>query len=342
MSDIPYLLKRVFEADMPEREDLVCLLSLKEAVDVACLFHFADEVRRRFMGDGIYLRGLVEFSNYCRNSCLYCGLNNQQKDLQRYRLSEEEIIESAALVASCGIKTIVLQSGEDDILDAWQLACVIRKIKRRHDMAVTLCIGEKSLEEYRLFKDSGADRYLLKMEITNRALYNNLHPGMCYNNRIRCLRQLKKLGYQTGSGSIIGLPRQTLEMIADDVLFFKRECFSMISMGPLVACRQASLAGADIGNAGLTLNVLAVARIVLKNVYMPAVTALASLGDDYRPQGLCAGANVMMPNFTPMAYRRLYEIYSQKKCLRENGELVISDYALLARQAKSELDFAKN
>jgi biotin synthase len=282
------------------------------------LFGFADRVRREFVGDGVLLRGLIEFSNVCRNTCYYCGLNRGNHQLPRYRLTKEEILAAAAKVRAAGIKTVVLQSGEEDNLDAEWLRAIIVAIQSSLDTAVTLCVGERCREEYQLWKEAGADRYLLKIETSDSDLYEGLHTGMSFEKRSRCLRDLAELGYQTGSGDIVGLKGQTLRHLAGDLQFFRQGNFDMISVSPFIPHPQTPLAGEPAGDLWLTLKMTALARIVSRNAHIPATTAIGSLhGRDERPKALVAGANVLMPNFTPASYRRHYEIYPNKRCLNE-------------------------
>lgn len=317
-SDLDILLDRVSQTPAPPQADLERLLSVDDDRQVGRIFAFADAVRRRYMGDGILLRGLVEFSNHCRNTCAYCGLNKNNKSLRRYRLTTDEVLESAALIASHRIKTIVLQSGEDDELDARWLAELITRVKARHDMAVTLSVGERTTDEYELWRKAGADRYLLKIETTDKNLYDSFHPGMSFANRLRCLDDLRSLGYQVGCGCLVGLKGQTVASLAADILFFGRRQFEMIGIGPFIPHSQTRLGSEPAGNVALTLKVVALTRILVKDAHIPATTALGSIGpQDSRLDALRAGANVLMPNFTPLPYRRLYDIYPGKRCVTE-------------------------
>ncbi|MFA5095026.1 MAG: [FeFe] hydrogenase H-cluster radical SAM maturase HydE [Candidatus Omnitrophota bacterium] len=294
------------------------ILSL-EGEEARKLYDRADEIRRRYAGDKILLRGLVEFSNHCARHCYYCGLNTANASLERYRLTREEILESAARIAADNIKTIVLQSGEDPALDPAWLADVIKEIKSRHNMAVTLSVGERPRADYGLWKRSGADRYLLKIETSDKKLYDSLHKGMNFENRLRCLQDIKDLGYETGSGIMVGLPGQTLRNIAEDILFFKEREFDMIGIGPFIPHEKTELAGKPAGGVEMVLKTLALTRIVMGRVNLPATTSLGSMDKDYRIEGLKAGANVLMPNYTPDKYKVLYEIYPNKRCISESA-----------------------
>lgn len=316
------VLERVYTADVPDVADVERILRVTEPDELGVLFGFADEVRREYVGDGVLLRGIIEFSNVCRNTCLYCGLNRNNSRLTRYRLTREEILAAAGNIWRAGVKTVVLQSGEEDNLDSGWLRLVIEEIKKDFDMAVTLSVGERSREDYALWKEAGADRYLLKIETSDPGLYQELHPGMSFENRMKCLQELADLGYQTGSGDIVGLRGQTLRSLARDVLFFKRGGFDMISVSPFIPHPQTALAEEPAADLTMTLKMTALARIVSRNAHIPATTAIGSLrGRDERPRALAAGANVLMPNYTPAPYRRHYEIYPNKRCVTEDPQL---------------------
>lgn len=276
-----------------------------------CLFRVADEVRRKYIGDDVYLRALIEFSNICRCNCFYCGLRVANKDVDRYRLSKEEILNCAKLAVSQGYKTIVLQSGEDLYFSAEILADVISEIKK-YDVAITLSIGERSFEEYKILKDAGADRFLLRIETTNPKIYSKMHPNMSLENRKRCLYNLKELGFETGTGSLVGLPEQSEEDLANDILFYKELNADMIGIGPLITHDRTPLAGLPNGDLTLSLKVLALTRLLLPDINIPATTAMETLQPDGRILALMSGANVVMPNVTDNAHRKNYEIYPGK------------------------------
>ncbi|MFA5339268.1 MAG: [FeFe] hydrogenase H-cluster radical SAM maturase HydE [Candidatus Omnitrophota bacterium] len=303
---------------MYDLREIERLLSLEDEKALVELYERADKVRHEYAGDAILLRGLVEFSNFCGKHCYYCGLNATNRSLERYRLTKEEILESVKQIAAANIKTVVLQSGENPMLKPEWLAGLIKDIKLRYEIAVTLSVGERPREDYKLWKDAGADRYLLKIETSDKKLYDSLHYGMDFENRLRCLRDLKGLGYETGSGIMVGLPGQTLRSIAADILFFKEWDFDMIGIGPFIPHGKTPLADNTAGDVNLVLKTLALTRIVTKRANLPATTALGSLGKDFRVEGLMAGANVLMPNFTPAPYKKLYEIYPNKRCISES------------------------
>ena len=299
------------------REEIVSLL---DASDASALFAAADEVRKKFVGDGVYLRALIEFSNYCKNDCLYCGIRKSNLQAMRYRLSPQQILQTAQQAVSFGYKTIVLQSGEDLWFDTDTLCALIRKIKDL-DVAVTLSIGEKTREEYAAYRRAGADRYLLRIETTDKKLYEKLDPGMCWDNRVRCLQDLKSLGYEVGSGSLVGLPGQTVESLADDLLFFKKLPVDMAGIGPFIPHPHTPLCNEKTdGHFELALKMMAVMRLLLPDINIPATTAMETLHRNGRLLALQSGANVVMPNATDTEFRPLYELYPGKICLGDNAE----------------------
>ena len=283
------------------------------------LFALADAVRKEFVGDEVHLRGLIEFSNICKRTCKYCGLRYENKNLERYRISPEDIVFYANKAVQMGYKTVVLQSGEDEFYNAKKLADIVKEIKKS-DIAVTLSVGEMSFEDYKLLKDAGADRYLLRIETTDKELYKKMHPNMSFENRIRCLRDLKKLGYEVGTGCLVGLKGQTIESLADDILFFKEINADMVGIGPFISNPDTPLKDAPNGDFTLALKVMALTRIVMKNINIPATTAMETLNPNGRIIALKSGANVVMPNVTSKEYRKKYEIYPGKICINENPE----------------------
>ena len=275
------------------------------------LFKTADEVRKKNKGDEVYLRALIEFSNICRCNCCYCGIRRDNKNIERYRLEKDEIIKLANFAVQSGYKTIVLQSGEDLFFDTDYLAEIIKEIKKS-DVAITLSIGERTFEEYKILKEAGADRFLLRIETTDENLYKKMHPNMNFANRKRCLFDLKKLGYETGTGSLIGLPGQTLESLADDILFYKELDADMIGIGPLIVHPETPLKNEKNGDLILAIKVLALTRLLLPDINIPATTAMETLHPQGRIMALKAGANVIMPNITFEKCKKNYEIYPNK------------------------------
>lgn len=284
------------------------------------LFSLADKIRHENVGDEVHLRGLIEFSNICKRTCKYCGLRCENTNIERYRIEPEEIILKAQKAVESGFKTIVLQSGEDNFFSKDVMCEIIRQIKKM-DVALTLSIGERSFEDYKAFRDSGADRYLIRIETTDRKLYSEMHPNMDFDNRVNCLRDLKKLGYETGTGCLVGLPGQSLESLADDILFFKEIGADMVGIGPFISHPDTPLKDIQNGDFTLALKVMALTRILLKNINIPATTAMETLNPQGRVIALQSGANVVMPNVTLSDFSSKYEIYPDKCSLSDRGEV---------------------
>lgn len=296
------------------KEEIAQLLASDEYNDE--LFAAADRVRAQYVGDDVHLRGLIEFSNICKQNCLYCGLRRDNRNVNRYRLSPEQIIDFAGKAKSYGYRTVVLQSGEDECFDVTTMQRIIRAIKAM-DMALTLSVGEKTKEEYAAYREAGADRYLLRIETTDRKLYEKLDPGMSFDNRKRCLRDLKELGFEVGTGCMVGLPGQTLESLADDILFFKEIDADMIGIGPFIPNADTPLSGEKGGTFTLSLKVMAITRLLLPDINIPATTAMESLDPNGRVIALRSGANVVMPNVTEGDYRKWYALYPGKICIND-------------------------
>lgn len=281
------------------------------------LFSLADKIRKENVGDEVHLRGLIEFSNICKRTCKYCGLRCENKDIDRYRIEPDDIIFYAQKAVDMGYKTIVLQSGEDEYYSRELLCKIIKGIKTL-DVALTLSIGERCFDDYKAFKDCGADRYLIRIETTDKELYKKMHPHMSFENRVRCLKDLRKLGYEVGTGCLVGLPGQTIESLANDILFFKEINADMVGIGPFIAHPHTPLKDCLNGDFTLALKVMALTRILLKNINIPATTAMETLNQNGRIIALQSGANVVMPNVTTTEYRAKYEIYPNKICINEN------------------------
>lgn len=281
------------------------------------LFSLADKIRKENVGDEVHLRGLIEFSNICKRTCKYCGLRCENKEIDRYRIEPDDIIFYAQKAVDMGYKTIVLQSGEDEYYSREILCRIIKGIKTL-DVALTLSIGERSFDDYKAFKDCGADRYLIRIETTDKELYKKMHPHMSFENRVRCLKDLGKLGYEVGTGCLVGLPGQTIESLANDILFFKEINADMVGIGPFIAHPHTPLKDCLNGDFTLALKVMALTRILLKNINIPATTAMETLNQNGRIIALQSGANVVMPNVTTTECRAKYEIYPNKICINEN------------------------
>lgn len=289
---------------------------LKDDTQNQWLFSYADNVRKQYVGDRVHLRGLIEFSNICKCHCKYCGLRCENKTVERYRIMPDDIMLHAQRAVQMGYKTIVLQSGEDSYFTRDVMCKLIENIKTL-DVALTLSIGEKSYDDLKAYKQSGADRYLIRIETTDKNLYKKMHPYMDFEKRMQCLKDLKKLGYETGSGCLVGLPEQTVESLADDILFFKELDADMIGIGPFIPHPDTPLKDCAQGNFILALKVMAIVRIMLKNINIPATTAMETLNPKGRLIALQSGANVVMPNVTSTEYRAKYEIYPDKICIND-------------------------
>lgn len=281
------------------------------------LFSLADKVRKENVGDEVHLRALIEFSSTCKRTCKYCGLRAPNKDAKRYNLSSDEIFELAQNAVNLGYKTIVLQSGENDYYTTDKMCEIIERIKNL-DVALTLSIGERSFDDYKAFKNSGADRYLIRIETTDENLYRQMHPNMSFENRVKCLENLKELNYELGTGCLVGLPNQTIESLADDILFFKKMNVQMLGIGPFIPHPNTPLANAQTGSFTLALKVMALSRLMLPNINIPATTAMETLNPNGRIISLQSGANVVMPNVTTSEFKTKYEIYPNKICINEH------------------------
>ena len=286
----------------------------------------ADKVRRDVYSDEVYIRGLIEFTNYCRNDCYYCGIRRSNKKADRYRLSDEEILSSCETGHALGFRTFVLQGGEDMHFTDSALCSLIEKIKSRFpDSALTLSVGEREKESYRAFFSSGADRFLLRHETADNAHYRRLHPdGLSPDNRKRCLFDLKDMGFQVGSGFMVGSPYQTTETIISDLRFLKELDPDMIGIGPFIHHEDTPLARFPSGSVNLTLKLISILRLMFPHALIPATTALGTLDPLGREKGLKAGANVVMPNLSPVSVRKKYALYENKICTGEEAAECLS------------------
>ncbi len=264
----------------------------------------------------IFLRGIIEFSNFCRKNCLYCGIRKDNKLLKRYRMSIDDILNRVEQIIRSGIKTVVLQSGEDTFYSRDLICEIIKKIKKRFDVAITLCIGERGVDEYKAFYDAGASRFLIKHETSNEKVYEKLHPGETLKGRLKLIENLKTIGFQVGSGNIVGLPFTTTIDYINDIFLIKSLDLDMAGIGPFMPAENTPLKNFMSPSVITVIKLLALARIVLKDVNIPATTALFSLGGaDALKSAIDVGANVLMPNFTGDNFRKNYRIYDSKKPL---------------------------
>lgn len=297
------------------KEEYVELLKQYDNKEVAeRLAQEAVRLRKENYGEKVFIRGLIEFTNYCKNNCYYCGIRGGNKNAIRYRLSKEEILSCCENGYELGFRTFVLQGGEDLHYTDELMADIVREIKQKYpDCAVTLSIGERSYESYKILKEAGADRYLLRHETANEQLYGYLHPSnLSLKNRMKCLQDLKNLGYQVGAGFMVGSPTQTLENLAEDLVFLKEFEPQMVGIGPFIPHHDTKFAEEAAGSVELTVFLLSIVRIILPKVLLPATTALATASEDGREKGLKAGANVVMPNLSPTDNRKKYDLYDNK------------------------------
>lgn len=292
-------------------EGIVHLLET-EGSEKAGLFSAADAVRKKYHGDSVKLRGIIEFSNFCDNNCHYCGLRHDNTDVRRYRYTAEEIIEAAGKSITLGYGTVVLQAGEDSFYDGDLLGHIIGRIKTLADVAITVSFGILPEEDYRKIRAAGADRYLMKHETSNAELFASLRPGTTLAERLDNLRLLKSLGFWIGSGMMIGLPGTTACDYARDIMLLKDLQVEMAGIGPFIPHHATPLRDESAGNVELTIKAVAVARLMLPAVHLPATTALGTLDKDARRRVLMSGANVIMPNVSPKSNRNKYEIYPNK------------------------------
>ena len=310
------LIDKLQQTESLTKSEWISLITHRDEETAAYLFEKARQVRHRYYENRIFTRGLIEFTNYCRNDCYYCGIRKSNCNAERYRLTKEDILSCTEQGYQLGFRTFVLQGGEDAYYTDDVIADMVASIKSQHpDCAVTLSIGEREYESYRLFYEAGADRYLLRHETANEEHYRKLHPGeLSLAHRKQCLYQLKEIGYQVGCGFMAGSPYQTVENIAEDMLFIKELAPHMVGIGPFVPHHQTPFADKAQGTVELTLFMLGLLRLMLPKVLLPATTALGTIDATGREKGILAGANVVMPNLSPTTVRKKYALYDHKIC----------------------------
>ena len=305
------------------REEWLSVFDGYDGDDRAYAAEKARQTSLKVFGNKIYIRGIVEFSNVCKNDCLYCGIRRSNSSAVRYRLTDDEILSCCDEGYEYGFRTFVLQSGEDHAAyPPERIAGIVRRIKQAHpDCAVTLSLGEMEREDYALLREAGADRYLLRHETASREHYERLHPSeMSFDHRMKCLEDLKELGFQTGAGIMVGSPFQTNECLAEDMLFFTGFRPEMIGIGPFLPHKDTPFRDQPKGSYELTLMMLSLCRLLLPGVLLPATTALGTIRPDGREQGVLAGANVIMPNLSPTAVRKKYMLYDGKICTEDSSD----------------------
>lgn len=308
------LVDKLLKNKILTKEEFVQLIAERNTETSEYLFENARRVREKIYGKEIYIRGLIELTNYCKNDCYYCGIRHANKNVSRYRLNKEQVLACCEQGYGLGFRTFVLQGGEDPYYNVKRMTDIIRSIKQSFpDCAITLSLGENTYETYEAYRKAGADRYLLRHETANSLHYAKLHPSiMSSENRKRCLYDLKKLGFQVGSGFMVGSPFQTVEHLAEDLLFLAELNPHMVGIGPFISHHETPFANEKSGTLELTLFMLAILRLMFPSLLIPSTTALGTIDPFGREQGILSGANVVMPNLSPLDVREKYMIYDNK------------------------------
>lgn len=327
------LIRQMEQEETPAAEELAELLANSDKKVHAALFEAADRVRKNFHGNAVHVRAIIEFSNVCRCECAYCGLHAKNHKVIRYQMSKEEILNAAQDAVTAGYQTVILQSGEDYSYSRETIGQIVSSIKQMGNVAVTLSLGERPFADYAYWKSCGADRYLIKHEISDEVIYNRYHPHSNFQNRLSCQRELYRLGYELGGGFMTGLPGQTPFILANDLLLLKKMRVSMAGIGPYICHNETALRKNPDGDVNLTLRVVAVARLILPYAHLPSTTAVNVKGG--LKNALNCGANVIMQKATPYQYRNLYDIYpgrdSKNIPLKEQYESLRSELNKLGR-----------
>lgn len=309
------IIEKLYKEHNADREELLFLLNNIDDENKELLIKRADETRRKYYKDSVYLRGLIEFTNICSRHCRYCGIRADNKNADRYRLTKEQILSCAHIGEKLGYRTFVLQGGEDPYFTDDIMADIISTIKEKHpDCAITISLGERSYESYEKMFKAGADRYLIRHETASRKLYEKLHPNASFDNRRKCLYDLRKIGYQIGSGFMIGLPGQTNKDLVEDLIFVKELNPEMCGIGPFIPQKDTPLKDEKGGTLEDTITMLAILRLLLPDCLIPATTSLGTIHPLGREMGIKAGANVVMPNLSPTDVREKYALYDGKIC----------------------------
>jgi len=320
------LIDKLYDTGNLAPEEYKSLIDNRNPELAEYLFEKARAVRIENYGYDVYIRGLIEFTNYCGNDCFYCGIRKSNREVGRYRLTKEQILECCSVGYDLGFRTFVLQGGEDEYYTDDLIVDIIRSIKIRYpDCAVTLSIGERSYDSYRAFFDAGADRYLLRHETANTEHYRKLHPkSLSPDNRKQCLYNLKEIGYQVGCGFMVGSPFQNTDCLVEDLLFIKKLNPHMVGIGPYIPHHATPFANKEAGTLELTLFLIGIIRLMLPDVLLPATTALGTIHPKGRELGILAGANVVMPNLSPRSVREKYMLYDNKICTGDEAAECIS------------------
>lgn len=313
------LIDKLYQSGILPKEELLTLIGMTSEEDIFYLSKKAKQKKEEFFGKSVYIRGLIEFTNICKNDCYYCGIRCSNHKVERYRLSPDEILAACETGEQLGIQTYVLQGGEDPFFTDEKLLEIVKAIKEKYPLkAITISFGERSYDSYRKLKEAGVDRYLLRHETATEEHYNKLHPDkLTLKNRISCLKNLKELGFQTGAGFMVGSPYQTDEHLANDLFFLKELQPEMVGIGPFIHHNDTPFRDFSDGTVQKTVIMVALTRLFLPKALLPSTTALASLQGDGRKLALLSGANVVMPNLTPITERKNYLLYQNKIAIGE-------------------------
>ena len=333
MEQNTFAIQSILRGELPEDELLICLLDTFTDSEAATLRDAAQKKAQETFGNRVYIRGLIEISNYCKNDCYYCGIRRSNKNAVRYRLSKEQILSCCKSGYALGFRTFVLQGGEDGYYTDELMCSVVREIRENYpDCAITLSLGERSCESYKKLYEAGADRYLLRHETADPEHYKKLHPPeMSYENRIKSLYELKEIGFQTGAGFMVGSPGQTAAHLAQDLRFLCELQPQMCGIGPFIPHRDTPFGDKAAGTLRTTLFLLSVIRLLLPKVLLPATTALGTIDPKGRELGILHGANVVMPNLSPSEHRADYSLYDNKICTGDEAAECIRCLSLRMR-----------
>ncbi|WP_313153009.1 [FeFe] hydrogenase H-cluster radical SAM maturase HydE [Lacrimispora sp.] len=316
-----HLIDKLYETHNLDKDEFIYLLENYDKEDSEYLFSLARTYSQDHYEKEVYIRGLIEFTNYCKNDCYYCGIRRSNKNASRYRLSKEEILSCCESGYGLGFRTFVLQGGEDPAFTDEVMMDIVKTIREEYpDCAITLSIGEKTYDQYLRYYEAGANRYLLRHETADAEHYSLLHPdSLSLENRKECLRNLKKIGYQVGTGFMVGSPYQTAKCLAEDLEFIRELSPQMVGIGPFIPHKDTPFAGFPAGSVDLTLFLIGILRLMLPNALLPSTTALGTLDPKGREKGILSGANVLMPNLSPIGVRKKYELYDNKICTGEEA-----------------------
>lgn len=330
------IINKLYEANSANEKELLYLLDNINEIEVDYLISKAHDTRMKYYSNKVYLRGLIELTSFCKKDCLYCGLRRSNKNAQRYRLGIEDVLECVRKGDKLGYKTFVLQGGEDAYYSDEIMINIIKAIKKEFpENAITLSLGERSYESYKNLFEAGADRYLLRHESASKELYESIHPGEPFEERFNCLKNLKEIGYQAGAGFMVGIPNQTNEDLVNDLIFVKRFDPAMCGIGPFIPHKDTPLKEYNHGSLEKTVICLAIVRLLLPKVLLPATTALSSIDKNGRNAGLKAGGNVIMPNLSPMSVRKKYSLYNDKAYILDED----AEYRKLIEEKVKEAGF---